>query len=105
MKKGTSFFYILISIISLTLCACKLDLEDTDLMDAPEASTANNQVSIIIPRLNNDIKYINVFRKDSAKSNIESIGIVFSKALMDIMNQSGLMKFRQKTKTLQKMSL
>ena len=83
MKKGTSFFYIFISIICLTLCACKLDLEDTDLMDAPEASTANNQVSIIIPRLNNDIKYINVFRKDSAKSNIESIGIVFSKALID----------------------
>ncbi len=83
MKKGTSFFYIFISIICLTLCACKLDLEDTDLMDAPEATPETNQVSVIIPRLNNDTKYINVFRKDSSKSNVESIGIVFPKALMD----------------------
>lgn len=64
MKKGTSFFTV-ISIICLVFCACKLSLEDTELTDAPEVSTEKNQVSIIIPRLNNETKYINIFRKDS----------------------------------------
>ena len=83
MKKGTSFFYILVSILCLVLCTCKLSLEDTELTDAPEASTANNQVSIIIPRLNNETKYINIFRKDASKSDIESIGMIFPNALMN----------------------
>ena len=82
MKKGKLWFLV-ISIVSLLFCTCKLDIEDTELTDAPEASTANNQVSIIIPRLNNDTKYINIFRKDSAKSNIECLGILFPNALMD----------------------
>ena len=82
MKKGTSFFTV-ISIICLVFCACKLSLEDTELTDAPEVSTEKNQVSIIIPRLNNETKYINIFRKDSSKTDIESIGMIFPNALIN----------------------
>ena len=82
MKKGTSFFYIFISIISLVLCTCKISLEDTDLFDRPEVSTKDNQISLIIPRLNNDTKYINVFRQEGDSTPV-NIGIIYPNALMD----------------------
>ena len=82
MKKGTSIFTV-ISILCLTLCACNLSLEDTDLLDAPEASPLNNQISIIIPKINNETKYINIFRQESSDTDVKSIGIVFPKAIIN----------------------
>lgn len=81
MKKGTSFFTV-ISIICLVFCACKLSLEDTDLFDRPEVSTADHQISVFIPRLNNDTKYINVFRQEGNSTPV-IIGIINQNALMD----------------------
>lgn len=81
MKKGTSFLTV-ISIICITFCACKLSLEDTDLFDRPEVSTADNQISVFIPRLNNETKYINVFRQEGNSTPI-IIAIINQNALMD----------------------
>ena len=81
MKKGTSFLTV-ISIICITFCACKLSLEDTDLFDRPEVSTADNQISVFIPRLNNTTKYINVFRQEGTSTPV-IIGIINQNALMD----------------------
>ena len=82
MKKGTSFFYLSVSILCLIFCACKLSLEDTDLFDRPEVSTKDSQISIIVPRLNNDTKYINIFRQEGNSTPV-NIGIIYPNALMD----------------------
>ena len=81
MKKGTSFLTV-ISIICITFCACKLSLEDTDLFDRPEVSKADHQISVLIPRLNNETKYINVFRQEGNSTPV-MIGIINQNALMD----------------------
>ncbi len=81
MKKGTSFLTV-ISIICLVFCACKLSLEDTDLFDRPEVSIADHQISVFIPRLNNETKYINVFRQEGNSTPV-IIAVINQNALMD----------------------
>ncbi len=80
MKKGTSFFYILVSILCLVLCTCKLSLEDTELFQKPDLDLSDRQVTLIIPKLNNSTDYINVYRKQGSNDD-EVVGLIFPKEL------------------------
>lgn len=77
MKKGTSIFTV-ISILCLTLCACNLSLEDTDLMRKPDIYPSSKQVTLTIHKINSSTDYINVFRSESGGSEI-TCGLIYTK--------------------------
>ena len=77
MKKGTSFLYIFTAILGITFFSCTLKVEDTDLYDKPGVNVTNNQVTIIIPKMNTDTKYINVYRRDKSNDQDYNIGILY----------------------------
>ena len=77
MKKGTSFFYILVSILCLVLCTCKLSLEDTDLMRKPDINRSEAQVTLTIHKINSTTDYINVFRMESGETEITR-GLIYT---------------------------
>ena len=77
MKKGTSFFYLLIAILTITFSSCTLKVEDEDLYDKPGVNVTDNQVTLIIPKISNDTKYVNVYRRDLQKDDEVNIGILY----------------------------
>ena len=77
MKKGTSFFYISLALIAVSLLSCKLKTEEEDLLDKPGVHITKNQVTLIIPKTSNDTKYINIYRRDKQTDEILNIGILF----------------------------
>ena len=77
MKKGTSFFYISLALIAVSLLSCKLKTEEEDLLDKPGVHITKNQVTLIIPKTSNDTKYINIYRRDKQTDVIENIGMLF----------------------------
>lgn len=77
MKKGTSFFTV-ISIICLVFCACKLSLEDTDLMRKPDINRSEAQLTLTIHKINSSTDYINIFRSESGSNEITR-GIIYTK--------------------------
>lgn len=77
MKKGTSFFYISLALFTITLFSCKLKMEEEDLYDKPDAHITENQVTLIIPKVANDTKYINVYRRDKQTEEVINIGMLY----------------------------
>lgn len=77
MKKATSFSFTILAILGITFFACKLKVEEADLYDKPGVNVTNNQVTIIIPKISNDTKYINVYRRDKQNDEVINIGILY----------------------------
>ncbi len=77
MKKGTSFFYISLALLAFSVISCKLKMAEEDLYDKPGVIPTNNQITIIIPKVNNDTKYVNVYRRDKANDEVVNIGILY----------------------------
>lgn len=77
MKKGTSFFYISLALFAITLFSCQLKVEEEDLYDKPGVNKSNKQVTVIIPKVSNGTKYINVYRRDKENNDIINIGIIY----------------------------
>ena len=77
MKKGTSFFYISLALLAITFFSCQFKIEEEDLYDKPGVNTTNKQVTIIIPKVSNGTKYVNVYRRDKENNNIINIGIIY----------------------------
>ena len=77
MKKGFSFFYISLALLTITLFSCKLKIEEEDLYDKPGVNVTNNQITLIIPMVSKDTKYINVYRKDKQNDKIINIGVLY----------------------------
>lgn len=77
MKKGTSFFYISLALIAVSLLSCKLKTEEEDLLDKPGVNITENQVTLIIPKTSNSTKYINVYRRDKQTDEIVNAGMLF----------------------------
>lgn len=86
MKKGTSFFYISLALLTITLFSCKLKMEEEDLYDKPGVSVTNNQITLIIPKVANDTKYINVYRRDNQTEEVINIGILFHPQALTLAN-------------------
>lgn len=84
MKKGTSFFYIFTAIFSILFFSCKLEVKDTNLLTKPDIDVSTHQVTLMIPKINAQTPYINIYRQD-VTSNIDTkpvvnIGILFPSA-------------------------
>ena len=77
MKKGTSFFYISLALLTITLFSCKLKMEEEDLYDKPGVNVTNKQITLIIPMVSKETKYINVYRKDKQNDKIINIGALY----------------------------
>ena len=77
MKKGTSFFYISLALLTITFFSCKLKMEEEDLYDKPGVNVTNNQITLIIPKISTDTKYINVYRRDKQNDNVVNIGVLY----------------------------
>ena len=77
MKKVTSLFYISLAVLVTTFFSCKLKVQDSDLYDKPLAHITDKQVTIIIPLMNTDTKYINVYRRDKQNDKAINIGILY----------------------------
>ncbi len=83
MKKGTSFFYISLALLAFSVISCKLKMAEEDLYDKPGVIPTNNQITIIIPKVNNDTKYVNVYRRDKANDEVVNIGILYHPQALD----------------------
>ena len=84
MKKRTSFFYISLALLSIAFLSCKLKMEEEELYDKPSVNLTPNQLTVIIPHVSNDIKYVNVYRRDKLNDEIINIGILYNpQALQD----------------------
>ena len=77
MKKRTSFLIFLITILTIAFSSCKLKVEAEDLYDKPGVNVTDNQVTIIIPKISNDTKYVNIYRRDLQKDDEVNIGILY----------------------------
>ena len=77
MKKRTSFFYISLALLAITIFSCKLKMEEEDLYDKPGVNVTNNQITLIIPMVSKETKYINVYRKDKQNDDIINIGALY----------------------------
>lgn len=89
MKKGTSLFFISIAILGITLFSCKLKIEDTDLYDAPLAHITESQITIVIPKMNSDTKYINIYRRDKTDNNeIINIALLYQPLALEKDNKT-----------------
>ena len=77
MKKVTSLFYISLAVLVTTFFSCKLKVQDSDLYDKPLVNVTDRQVTIVIPLMNTDTKYINVYRRDKQNDKAISIGILY----------------------------
>ena len=89
MKKGTSFFYIVISILCLMLFSCNIRLEDTELMRKPDFDRSEKQVTIMVHKINSSTDYINIYRKETSGDEM-AIGLIFPK---DIKNNTMIYTF------------
>lgn len=77
MKKGTSFFYISLTLLSITLFSCKLKIEEEDLYDKPGVKVTKNQITLIIPMVSKETKYVNVYRKNKQNDKVINIGVLY----------------------------
>lgn len=77
MKNGTSFFYISLALIAVSLLSCKLKTEEEDLLDKPGVNITENQVTLIIPKTSNSTKYINIYRRDKQFDEDINIGVIY----------------------------
>lgn len=78
MKKGSSIFYISLALLSIAFLSCKIKMEEEELYDKPGVNVTSNQLTIIIPHVSNDIKYVNIYRRDKKQDEIVNIGIVYN---------------------------
>ncbi|MBP5519039.1 MAG: hypothetical protein J6X84_00475 [Treponema sp.] len=77
MKNSCWSKYIIFAFIIGLFLTCKISIEDTDLRQKPDVNISDKQVTIIIPKINNDTDYITICRKNgSTKTNV---GIIFPK--------------------------
>ena len=79
MKKESSIFSIFAIILGIFLCSCKVSVEDTNLSRKPDIDITEKQVTLIIHKINSETDYINVYRKDTSKTDSTEIciGIVY----------------------------
>ncbi len=77
MKKGTSFILLFAAILGITFSSCKLKVEDENLYDKPGVNVTKKQVTVIIPKMNTDTQYINVYRRDKLNDKSINIGILY----------------------------
>ena len=77
MKKGTSFILFFAAILGITFSSCKLKIEDESLYDKPAVHVTENQVTVVISKVNVDTKYINIYRRDKQNDEVYNIGILF----------------------------
>ena len=77
MKKGTSFFYISLALLTFTFFSCKLKVEDEDLYDKPGVNVTNNQITLIIPMVSKNTKYVNIYRRDKQNDKVINIGVLY----------------------------
>jgi hypothetical protein len=77
MKKGTSFILLFAAILGITFSSCKLKIEDESLYDKPAVHVTENQVTVVISKVNVDTNYINIYRRDKQNDVVYNIGILF----------------------------
>ena len=85
MKKGSSFFYCLLLILTTFVCSCKMSVEETNLLRKPDVDISSKQVTVIIHKVGSTTDYINIYRKDLSDSSAEeiAIGVIFPPAKTD----------------------
>ena len=81
MKKRTSFLTVLIAILSISVLACNIKIQEEELFDKPLVNVTTKQVTIIIPKMSSDTDYINVYRRDKQNDKVINIGIIYPEAL------------------------
>ena len=88
MKKRTSILCFLLAFLGITFFSCKLKVEDTELFDKPGVILSGSQVSLIIPRMNKDTKYINVYRRDKQTGKDYNIGLLYHPTALENDNKN-----------------
>ena len=77
MKKVSILVCALTAVFTFTISSCKLKIEDENLFDKPGVIITDSQVTVIIPKMSSDTKYVNVYRRDKSNNDIQNIGILF----------------------------
>lgn len=77
MKKRIFLFTISIALTGILFCTCKLSLEDTELLKKPVVSnsTTKYSINISISKLNDETKYIHIYRQDTSLEKPETVNI------------------------------
>ena len=88
MKKGTSFFYISLALLAITFISCQFKIEEENLYDKPGVNVTNNQVTLIVPKVGNGTKYINVYRRDKKSDDVINIGILYHPTALENDNKN-----------------
>lgn len=78
MNKKTTFLCFLLTVFVITLSSCKLKIEEEHLYDKPGVNVTNKQITLIIPRVSDATKYVNVYRRDKQTDSIVNIGILYN---------------------------
>lgn len=76
MKKWIPFF-ISLALLSLFFCACKLSMENPELLKKPVVtnSTTKNSINITISKISDETKYIHIYRLDTSEERAETVNI------------------------------
>ncbi len=84
MKKRIFLLYIFIAFAAFILSSCQLTITDTELLTKPGVSnsTTKNSINISISKLNNETKYIHIYRQDTSleKPDTVIIGLLYPEA-------------------------
>lgn len=82
MKKGFSFLCIISALLCLSVLSCKLKVEEDkeELLQKPDIDLSDQQVTLIIPKINSKTEYINIYRHDSNDKD-EIVGLIFPEYL------------------------
>ena len=82
MQKRTSFIYLIFAIFFLF--SCKVDVANTSLVQKPDISLTDKQVTLMIPKVNSQTFYINIYRQDVTDPNnpgeVLNIGLLYPTA-------------------------
>lgn len=81
MKNKFSIFYILV-LFSLIFTACNLNVSDENLLDKPGIEYKNNQITVIIPKISSETKYVNVYRQETKSGEILNLGLMYQPAAL-----------------------
>lgn len=84
MKKRTSFLFIQTAVFLLLLTACNINVANTELLQKPDISMSNSQVTLMIPKINTLTLYINIYRQDvsdkTTPGDVTNIGLLYPAA-------------------------
>ena len=79
MKKGSSFLFAGLLFLTCISFSCKVSVEDAHLSRKPDIDLSEQQVTLIIHKISADTDYVNVYRKETSKTDSSElcIGIVY----------------------------